>query len=74
MSKDRKWTLARWALGLGLVISLLAVAGWWFEKDGAAGILAQGLGFIMFVFGLYGAANVAQKSVVSKNYRPELDK
>jgi hypothetical protein len=40
---------------------------------GAGGIITQGLSGIGGVLALYGAANVAQKGVVGKNYRPELD-
>ena len=72
-TKDRKWKLAIWGMVLGTVIALVAVAGWVVNRPGAAGILAQGLGIVTLVFGAYAAANVSQKSIIGKNYVPELD-
>jgi hypothetical protein len=58
---------------LGTLIAAVGLAGWWTGRADAAGILAQGLGLITLVFGGYSAANVSQKGVIGKNYRPELD-
>lgn len=61
--RNRKWTLAVWGMGLGTLISIVALRGWWIDKDGAAGILVQGLGIITAVFTLYSAANIVNKNV-----------
>lgn len=72
-ARDRKWKLAKAAFVIGAVISLSGLAGWGLGQEGAAGIIAQGLGTIAGVLTLYGAANVAQKGVVGAHYRSELD-
>lgn len=71
--KDRKWTLAIWGMLLGTMIIVASIYGWFNKASGAAGILGQGIGIIVLVFGGYATANVAQKNVISKNYKPELD-
>lgn len=71
--KDKKWKLAKWGIGLGTIISMAALIGWFTGYQGAAGIMGQGLGIITMVFGGYSAANVSQKSVIGKNYHSELD-
>ena len=71
--KDRKWKLAIWGMILGTLIAAIAVVGWTVKIPGAAGILGQGLGIVTLVFGMYSAANVSQKSVIGKNYIPELN-
>ena len=72
--KDKKWRIAVWSMALATGIALAAMVGWFLGIDGAIAILAQAGGLITLVGGLYSAANVAQKSVVSKNYIPELGK
>jgi hypothetical protein len=74
MRRDRKWILARWAMGLGTTVALTALVAWLCGTEGAPAVLMQGLGTVGAVLGLYGAANVAQKGVVGKHYRRELDK
>lgn len=71
---SKKWTLALWGMILGSAIAVIAIAGWWISKPGAAGILTQGLGIVTLIFGGYSAANVSQKGVIGKHYKPELDK
>jgi zinc transporter ZupT len=71
--RERKWKLAIWGMILGTAIAVGAMVGWWSGMPGASGMLGQGLGIVTLVFGGYSAANVSQKGVVGKNYRPELD-
>ena len=54
--KDRKWRLAKWGFAFGAGVATAGLVGWFIEKDGAAGIIVQGLGLIGTVLALYGAA------------------
>jgi hypothetical protein len=74
-SRDRKWRLALWTWLLCALLVVGAFGRWMSDPTvaGAGGIITQGLSGIGGVLALYGAANVAQKGVVGKNYRPELD-
>jgi hypothetical protein len=71
--KNKKWKLAVWGMILGTCISVASLVGWVFGADGALGVLGQGLGTVALVLGMYSAANVVQKQVISSNYRPELN-
>lgn len=75
-NKDRKWKLAVWTWGLCAGVVILSTMRWVFAPttEGAVTMVMQGFGGIGGVLALYGAANVAQKGVVGKNYRSELDK
>ena len=72
MVGNRKWKVALWGLCLGTTISAVSVVGWWCEKPGAAGILAQGGGLVTLSIGIYASANVAQKSVTRSPDAPVL--
>ena len=74
--RDRKWKLAVATWILCAVIAAGAFTRWLVDPTsaGAVTMVMQGLGGIAGVLGLYGAVNVAQKGVVGKHYRPELDK
>lgn len=70
---DKKWKLAVWGMFLASAIVLSGIIGFFMKMDSSLGALAQGIGLVGAVFGLYSAANVAQKNVISKNYIPEKD-
>lgn len=73
LSKGKKWTLVLWGMILGSLIAGVAMVGWWIGKDGAQGVLGQGLGLVTLIFGGYATANVKQKQYIGQNYRAELD-
>jgi uncharacterized membrane protein len=58
----------------GIVIASLGVLLVFQEKANGVAVLGQGLGLVTLVLGIYTTGNVAQKKVISQNYRPELDK
>ena len=72
---SRKWVLAVATWILCAVVVLVGTVRWIFDPTsaGATTLIAQGLSGIGAVIALYGAANVAQKGVIGKNYRAELD-
>jgi hypothetical protein len=73
MVQDKKWKLAVWTMTLASVITGNAIIGFYVQLDGALAMLGQGLGLVTLAVGIYSAANVAQKKVISENYIPEKD-
>lgn len=69
----KKWRLAKYGLAVGTVVSTAGLVGWLCNVDGAAGVLAQGLGLISLVYGTYSAANVKQKEYIGAHYVAALD-
>lgn len=63
---NRKWTLARWSMVLATCVIASGIVGYFIGKEGAAGIIMQGLGGVAGVLSIYGAVNVTQKSVEKK--------
>jgi len=69
----RKWLMFKWRFAIDLIV-LLAAVGMAFVKDTPAQAFAiAGFADMATNFATYFAANVLQKNVISKHYRPELD-
>ena len=71
--RNKKWILSLWAQVLCTGVVIVGLIGFMLERSDSMGVLMQGLGGIAGVLTIYGAVNVAQKNVISKNYVPELD-
>lgn len=74
MAKDRKWRLAKTGVIVAIVVLVAGCVLPFVRPEAAAAtqMLVTGAGLFTLVFGGYAAANVAQKQVIGKNYRPEL--
>lgn len=58
----------------GILVAVFGLVLIWLEKPDGGNVLSHGLGVVTLILGIYSGANVAQKGVIGKNYRPELDK
>ena len=71
--KDRKFFFSAWSFIVATIITLCGLVGFFLSKESSVLIVTAGAGLVTTGLGVYGAVNVAQKNVVSKNYVKELD-
>jgi len=71
--KNKKWILSVWAAVIATAVVIVGLIGFIAKRPDALGVLMQGLGAMGGVLTIYGAANVAQKNIISQHYVAELD-
>ena len=71
---NRKWVLVKWRLGLDFLVTGAAIGVAFYTKteQPAIAMLIAAFADLTANYATYFSTNVIQKSIISKNYRPEL--
>ena len=72
ISKNRKWKAVVWRVFVDTCVIGAGIGLAFMRRDAALPVLIAGLADFTACYATYFASNVVQKSIVSKNYIPDL--